>query len=296
MINSQDVIDILGGSLEQAGGLQPTTRFIKSDLSRLSKDVEENNKIKFYYHKVTKKGRYVELFESERPTFYNFTVKASSFPAIQELDQEKIKEKKERNRKRNAYRSKSKVIDLAMCNFTEKDKFLTLTYDGLQNFDIKNIKESNKRFTLFIRKLRRMNPNLKYIAVIEFQDKNRGAVHYHLIYNLPYVHWSIIKKLWSHGDINIKRPKDMRHITFYIPKYFGKNAEDERFNGRRSFMYSKNLTKPRKILGFHAQNLGEQFKKSLVVVNRQEYISDFHGKVTKTLYTYEKSSAPKDQQ
>lgn len=293
MINSQDVIKILGGSSQLSGGRQPDPRFIKSDLSRLHDIIfRKSKKVRFYYQKVTQKGKYFEVFKSQRPIFYNFDQEKSSRSSIQNIDPEKARINKERN----AYRSKRKVIDLAMCNFTEKDKFLTLTYDDLQNFDIKSIKESNKRFTLFIRRLRRKYPILKYLAVIEFQDKKRKAVHYHLIYNLPFVHWSILKKLWSHGDIHIRRPKDMRHITFYIPKYFNKNINDIRFKGHRSFMYSKNLIKPKKIIGLAAQSLGEKFALSnkLQVVSKEEYQSDFHGKVTKILYTYGKSPAHKE--
>ncbi len=287
MIDSHDVAQILGGYplvQVQGSGRKPATRLVKSDLSRLSNLLfDKNKKTKFYRNKVTQKGKYFEVFESERLIFYNFPSSNSGRPNTQSVDPEKARV----NKARNAYRSKRKVIDLAMCNFTEKDKFLTLTYDDLQNFDIKNIQESNKRFTLFIRRLRRRYPALKYLAAIEFQDKRRKAVHYHLIYNLPFVHWSILKKLWSHGDINIKRPKDMRHITFYIPKYFNKNIDDIRFKGHRSFMYSKNLTKPKKVIGAAAQSLGEKFALSsqLQIVSKEEYQSDFHGKVTKILYT-----------
>lgn len=285
MINSQDVINILGGILKDEGWRQPDPRLVKSDLSRCLHNVlyRKRKQVRFYYYKVTQKGKYFEVFKSQRPIFYHFDQKQYNGLPAPSIDPEKAKI----NKARNAYRSKRKVIDLAMCNFTEKDKFLTLTYNDLQNFDIKNIQESNKRFTLFIRRLRRRYSILKYLAVIEFQDKKRKAVHYHLIYNLPFVHWSILKKLWSHGDINIRRPNDMRHITFYIPKYFNKNINDIRFKGHRSFMYSKNLIKPKKIIGAAAQSLGEKFALSsdLRVVNKEEYQSDFHGKVTKILYT-----------
>ncbi len=285
MINSQNIINNPASSPEQSGGRQPDPSLDKSDLSRCLHNVlyRKRKQVRFYHCKVTQKGKYFEVFKSQRPIFYHFDQKQYNGLPAQNIDPEKAKI----NKARNAYKSKRKVIDLAMCNFTEKDKFLTLTYNDLQNFDIKNIQESNKRFALFIRRLRRRYSILKYLAVIEFQDKKRKAVHYHLIYNLPFVHWSILKKLWSHGDINIRRPNDMRHITFYIPKYFNKNINDIRFKGHRSFMYSKNLIKPKKIIGVAAQSLGEKFALSseLRVVNKEEYQSDFHGKVTKILYT-----------
>lgn len=270
-------------------GRQPNTRLVKSDLSRRRKGKKQ---VKFYSTKVIQKGDFFEVIETEHPVFYDFESPQKGGIQKQSSDPEK----KERNKKRNAYRSRKKLIDLAMTNFSKGDKFLTLTYDDHQVFDIRDIKESNIRFTLFIRRLRHRIPYLKYLAVIEFQDRNgRGAVHYHMLCNIPYMDWRKLKKLWSHGDIHIRRPKSQKQVVFYLPKYFDKNIHDLRFSGRRSFMYSKNLKRPKEIKGPVAEQLAKKIKEKLPQIGKiQEYKSDYHGKVRKTLYTRSKRPARKD--
>ena len=81
---------------------------------------------------------------------------------------------------------------LACANFSSKSSFITLTFDDKKvAHDIHNVKECNYEFKKFIMRLKEFlkknefyknNLNieeLKYLAVIEFQDKNdRRAVHY----------------------------------------------------------------------------------------------------------------------
>ena len=74
------------------------------------------------------------------------------------------------------------------------------------------------------------------------------------------MHWSELKAIWSHGDIHIRRPKNSKELVFYLTKYFNKNINDERFIGRRSFMYSKNLKRPIEIKGFVAEELANKIK------------------------------------
>lgn len=80
---------------------------------------------------------------------------------------------------------------LACCNFNNQyDKFLTLTFSDNKT----DVKECNVLFKAFIRKLRRFKDDLKYLAVIEFQ--NRGAVHYHVLLNIPYIPQEELQDLW----------------------------------------------------------------------------------------------------
>jgi hypothetical protein len=286
MIDFNDAVEILGGvPLENSFpiGRQPNTRLVKSDLSR------KRRIPKFYKTKVTKKGKNLwEVTKTEKEVFYDFDPLPKSGGGIKKANPEQAKI----NRKRNAYRSKRKFIDLCQTNFGVNDKFLTLNFaDGL-GFDVKNVDECNKRFSLFIRRLRNFYKKLKYIAVIEFQDKNkRGAVHYHLICNLPYIHWSVLKKIWIYGDINIKKPETIKDIFWYLPKYFNKNAEDKRLIGHRTFFYSKNLDKPIVVIDDRAEPIADRLEMIGKQIGKtQEYQSDYHGKVTKKLYTLPKES------
>jgi len=286
MIDANDVVEILGGvplGNSFPIGREPNTRLVKSNLSRKRKIP------KFYKTKVTKKGKTLwEVTKTEKEVFYDFDPLPKSGGGIKKANSEQAKI----NRKRNAYRSKRKFIDLCQTNFGINDKFLTLNFADTLDFDVKNVDECNKRFSLFIRRLRNYYKKLKYIAVIEFQDKNqRGAVHYHLICNLPYIHWSTLKKIWMYGDINIKRPETIKDIFWYLPKYFNKNAEDKRLIGHRTFFYSKNLDKPIVIIDDRAEPIADRLEMIGKQIGKtQEYQSDYHGKVTKKLYTLPKES------
>lgn len=52
-------------------------------------------------------------------------------------------------------------------NFDSSSKFVTLTFAE----NIKDVKLANKQFHLFIKRLKRIYPELKYLTVVEFQDK-----------------------------------------------------------------------------------------------------------------------------
>lgn len=271
------VKDSLAG--ERSSDRESATRLVKSDLIR----TPEKRFLIYYKEKLTIAGNTFIYTQTEHPVFGNFVSKFRG----KRIPKAKTVEEQIENRKTNARRSKAKVIELCQTNFDRNAKFITLTFDDSQPFDVTNIDECNVKFTNFIRRLRRLNPNIKYISTIEFQDSNdRGAVHYHMICNLPYVHWTELKKLWSHGDIHISRPNNIMQVYFYIPKYFAKNAEDRRLLGKRTFTYSRNLKKAIQIRGYHAKNIGEDLANKFEQVGKtQVYETQFHGKVTKKVYT-----------
>ena len=93
-------------------------------------------------------------------------------------------ENKLRNYCNTNQRRRDTIRRLACCNFNNKyDKFLTLTFAD----NMTDIKECNLLFKNFIKRLKYQYDlhNLKYLAVIEFQQ--RGAVHYHVLLNIPYI-------------------------------------------------------------------------------------------------------------
>ena len=86
---------------------------------------------------------------------------------------EASEESKQKNYSNTNQRRRDTIRRLACCNFDNKyDKFLTLTFADNKT----DVKACNILFKAFIRKLKRYKENLKYLAVIEFQE--RGAVHY----------------------------------------------------------------------------------------------------------------------
>lgn len=147
--------------------------------------------------------------------------------------------------KRSQKARRENVRNLCTTNFDNSSKFLTLTFSDTTEFDIRDVVQCNRQFTLFIKRLKRRFDNLKYLAVIEFQDKNaRGAVHYHLLCNLPYVRKSELAKLWGHGFIKINAIDKVTNIGAYISKYMTENMDDTRLQGLKAYQHSRNLEQP----------------------------------------------------
>jgi hypothetical protein len=187
------------------------------------------------------------------------------------LREEKIK----KDNTYNKNRSKSKFIDLVNANFDYRDKFITLTFkDGVtvgrgdkkRLIDNKSIESTNQAMDVFLKRMRRKYPDMKFIYVIEFQDKNdRGAVHYHMICNLPYIPNKELNKLWGFGHVRINaidsskeyKENEVRYtedghvdnVGLYMSKYMVKDLEDTRLKGYRSWRCSQNMNRPERLSG-----------------------------------------------
>jgi hypothetical protein len=115
-------------------------------------------------------------------------------------------EDKELNRRKNAKRRENKVKDLVRCNVSpwkkseemaKCNKFVTLTLKSKST----DLSEGNKLLKGFqarlTRLIRKEHPDftLKMLWVAEYQDTNRGCLHWHCLTNLPYVapKWTITK-------------------------------------------------------------------------------------------------------
>lgn len=147
---------------------------------------------------------------------------------------------------------------LACCNFDNKyDKFLTLTFADNKT----DVQECNVLFKAFIRKLREVKhiSNLKYLAVIEFQE--RGAVHYHVLLNIPYIPQKELQNLWGHGFVFINAIEHVDNIGAYIVKYMTKDNTDTRLRGQKAYLFSRNLKKPQKIINHDFDDFDKMEKK-----------------------------------
>lgn len=153
--------------------------------------------------------------------------------------------RKEEYKRRNTNRAFNFVKRLAVSNFGSiaHAKFITPTFRDTKDFDISDIRTCNKKLIIFMQKLRRKYKGIKTLTIVEFQK--RGAVHYHILSDIEYIHWSELQKMWIYGDITIEAIKDANHLGTYITKYFTKNANDPRLKGFRLYHASKNLIKPK---------------------------------------------------
>lgn len=158
---------------------------------------------------------------------------------------------KMKNYQNTQKRRRESVRNLITTNFSNADKFVTLTFKNGLGFDICNVQQCNYEFMKFIQRLKywlakhQPGHELKYLAVIEFQDANgRGAVHYHLLMNLPYIKKSVLSEIWGNGFVKINAIDKVDNIGAYVSKYMNKDLDDVRLMGENAFMYSRNLQKP----------------------------------------------------
>lgn len=162
--------------------------------------------IKSYTRKAVIAGKFVQIWKYGQRQFYNF--EAGKKRRLSEL--EKLNKPRSNS---SMSRAGNNICGLVNCNL-ELNKFLTLTFKK----NVKDLTFANYEFKKFIQKLKYNYKNFKYVCVVEFQG--RGAVHYHLVHNLGYVHFSVYSSIWGHGDIDIKRVRVAKSVGEYFVKNF----------------------------------------------------------------------------
>lgn len=211
-----------------------------------------------YNVKVIVSGHVIEVYEYTDTIWRNLKSKTSKsnvvkVPSTEELD-ELILGKKLNSRAKSNIRARNNLRRLILANFTNRSKFLTLTFKE----NVTGIEEANKEFKKFIRKLRSNLGNFKYVAVIEFQK--RGAVHYHVLLDIKYVRASKLAEWWGNGFIKINDIRHVDNVGAYVVKYMTKADADERLIGKKMYQRSKNLERPREFVGKEAEYILEKLK------------------------------------
>lgn len=234
-------------------------------------------KRRYSFIKVIKYGAYVEVIEAEYPFLLGRTTTAR-----RTKDPTSLK-RTEEYRRRNVKRAKDKLRRLFLNNFNDKSKLITLTFDNKCDFDITNISECNKKFSIFMRLLRRLYSDFKYIGILEFQE--RGAVHYHIACDLPYIDKRRISTFWGLGYLDIRQIGSTYGTIFYLLKYVIKSLYDERYRGKRIYFTSNNLRKTQDCYNERAYAIKNELLRNGVkptfsyVENSPE-----HGRITVTEY------------
>lgn len=170
---------------------------------------------------------------------------------------------------------------LINANFDIHAKFLTLTHKE----NITDVDMANRNFRKFIQRLRHKYGDFKYAAVIEFQA--RGAVHYHMIADLPYITKSELAEIWGHGFVRINDIKDKNggsgvdNVGAYVTAYMTKDQSDPRLHGRKMYFTSKNLIRSRTYRSWEALEIIEsnQLEQKKEVFT-SSYESEYQGNIT----------------
>lgn len=166
-------------------------------------------------------------------------------------------EKSLKNYANTNQRRRDKVRRLACCNFNaEYSKFFTLTFADNKT----DVKECNYIFMKFIQRLKwRFGKDIKYLAVVEFQS--RGAVHYHCLSDIPYIPQQELQELWGEGFVYINAITHVDNVGAYIVKYMTKDNTDERLQGLKAYLYSRNLKKPEEYVNHNLKDFDKIEKK-----------------------------------
>jgi hypothetical protein len=250
---------------------------------------------RYYFRKLIISGSNIELYRYQEPIVVGR--KRQGKPVKRRTKEELIKEasgSQEGGLKRaiissfSLRRTRAKIVRLINSN-PDLNTFVTLTFDN----NCSDLAKANAIFNRFIKRLRRQVPQLKYLAIPEFQKdydfygkkkENGGAVHYHLLVNFE-MRSSDLERIWDQGFVKINKIKHVKFVGLYISKYLSKDMFDLRFFGMRKIMASRNLkqaiimTVLREIVEYF-----NQIKDKLKLLSETSYHSDYLGQITYRLY------------
>lgn len=224
------------------------------------------------YLKIVISGNIVEIKEYEKLNVNTDPKQAREIKKGNGKDNDHNYAKTQKLRKTN-------IRQIINSNFNEMSKFLTLTFRDTDKFDIRDIKQCNYEFKKFIMRLNyQLGIKVAYVAVIEFQDNHkRGAVHYHMIINMPYVPFKQLKDIWGLGTVYINKIKDVDNLGAYVVKYMNENIDDIRLKGIKAYNMSTGLKKPIEIKSWDNQELAKDiFEKYCKDKKRLVYDKRYH--------------------
>jgi hypothetical protein len=214
---------------------------------------------KIYQVQYVVSGSVIERYTYEKNQFVGFEGKNKNGKKTDGL-------KSELNRSISLGRARKSVMRAINSNPC-LNKFLTLTFEE----NVTDLNYSNNELKKWIKRVnyqvfKTKKSEMKYVAVIEFQK--RGAVHYHILCNLPYIDVNELAKTWGHGFIKLNRIKgdsgrfgsnECDNVGAYVCKYMTKDNDDVRLKERKSYLMSQNLDKPQEIfVGINEKDLLEQ--------------------------------------
>jgi hypothetical protein len=188
------------------------------------------------------------------------------------------------------------VHDLANDNFDEDDKFVTFVFAEA----CLDLKVANKYFDNFIKRLRywlKSNKNydkpIKYLFGIHFKQENRECIHYHGLWDLPFILQKELLQIWGKGSgsVWISKARKIRNVGDYLYKYMSGAVFDERFIGNKAYLCSKGLER-RIYKPISDENLEKFMKEKDITINqrtdREKFNTEFYGWVEKQTYNLEK--------
>lgn len=228
-------------------------RFYRGMLLSLLLDSRLITRVRFenYNTKIVQFGNYIQVYYypyQKHKNLENFDIdslsKKKSSDIVGKILEDKMLSK-------NIIRSRLQCQRIAKANADVWTSFITLTYKD--NFT--DLKSAKNDLSFFIKNIKKVKKDLKYIVIPEFQK--RGAIHFHLLTNLSTQDNHIIKqqkdnakfydvKYWSKGFTSFENVQgDIKKVVGYISKYMTEDTCDNRLFGFRKFSASQNLERPK---------------------------------------------------
>lgn len=198
----------------------------------------------------------------------------------------------DRFRAGNMRRSRWQFIRTANANFDAGSKFHTYTFRDGAVSDVTDVRECNRAWDKYLKKLRRRYGDFRWLLATEFQDKHgRGAVHYHVMTTLPYLPKEEVEELWGNGFVWLNRIEHVDNVGAYVSKYMAEDLGDPRLRGLKAWRGSHNLKKPLILRGDEARD----FLEGHAVVERSAvyndaYTSEYHGTILYRQYNLMRQS------
>lgn len=239
-----------------------------------------------YSYKIIKCGDYLQVYYYKNPRerqnvekldFDNLSKKSRGISENKSIED------------RNIIRTKLNCQRLAKSNAKDWKSFITLTYAE----NMQDVSKSKKDLEYFVKNIKKVKKDFKYIAIPEFQK--RGAIHFHLLTNLSLQDNNIITKqkdndkyydvkYWNKGFTSYEdMTGDVKKIVGYISKYMTKEDADDRLFNFKRYTASQNLIKP--VTEFISMKdktsrnwFINQFKDKECIYNNS-YIDQFNNKV-----------------
>ena len=147
----------------------------------------------------------------------------------------------------NDKNSKKHLVRLVNTNFTQKDIWITLTYQD-RKLPV-DLDQAKKDMTNYIRRLKRYVkknklPELKYVYVTEYRDadsKRKKRVHHHMIVNIP--DRDAAEELWNGGGRTQTRRLQPDDFGFEgLARYISKDKGETTI---KRYTPSRNLQQPK---------------------------------------------------
>ena len=209
-----------------------------------------------YYLKLIVSGNQVEVFNYKQPVWRDFTKNEKNNNNVKkEPKQLDMLEKIEYEIKKMEFsiqRTKTQIKRMVNSN-PQLNKFMTLTFAD----NMTDLKQANYLFNQFAKRMTYRFPNFEYLAVPEFQK--RGAIHYHLLCNLPYIEIGGLEYIWSHGIVNIRQICKVNNLGSYMSKYLGKELFNGKMFNKKKFFRSQTLNKSVEMIGWYAKMFANKF-------------------------------------